>query len=315
MATVFIDGQAGTTGLEIAQRLRARSDVTLLEIDEARRKDAEARRALIASADVTVLCLPDDASRQAVELAAGKGRILDASTAYRVDPEWTYGCPEMTPGQRAAIARARLVSNPGCYPQGFIFLIRPLIEQGLLADSVPLSVFGLSGFSGGGRSMIEKHQAFSTQEADRWNTRLYGLSLKHKHVPEMHTYSTTRAAPLFRPSVGNYYRGMLIEVPIFSSQLRKGTGIPDIQSTLSERYADEAFIEVLPANPMHVLNDGFLDPTFCNDSNNVQLMVFGNDEQILLVARYDNLGKGASGAAIQNLNLMLGVDEDLGLTS
>lgn len=313
MATVFIDGQAGTTGLEISQRLRVRNDVTLLEIDEAKRKDADARRDLIASADVTVLCLPDDASKQAVALSAGRGRILDASTAYRVDPQWAYGCPELSEGQRSTIAQARLVSNPGCYPQGFVLLVRPLIEAGLLSASVPLSVFGLSGYSGGGRSMIEKYQAFTPDEADRLNTRPYGLSLKHKHVPEMHIYSKSETAPLFRPSVGNYYRGMLIEVPLFASQLKAGTGLSDLQRILSERYADEHFIEVLPANPTDVLDEGFLDPTFCNNTNHVQLMVFGNAEQFLLTARYDNLGKGAAGAAIQNLNLMLGVNEHLGL--
>ena len=310
---VFIDGQAGTTGLEIAQRLSNRDDVRVLEIDPSQRKSPDARRQLMTQADVTVLCLPDDAARQAVALAGDHCRILDASSAHRVSDGWSYGCPEMRPEQRQAIATAQRVSNPGCYPQGFILLVKPLIEAGLLAPEKTLSLFGLSGYSGGGRQLIEQYQAFSDVERDSWNTRPYSLALQHKHVPEMHQYSGTRCRPLFVPSVGNFYRGMLIQIPLFISELRDGTDIKALHDTLQRRYQTERFIEVLPPNNTQLLDDGYLNATATNHSNNMQLMAFGSDEQVVLMARYDNLVKGAAGAAIQNLNLMLGVEESTGL--
>ena len=314
MHRIFIDGQAGTTGLEISQRLRARADIELLEIDAELRKQPQARLELMAEADVTVLCLPDSAAIEAVALADGQTRFLDASTAHRISADWVYGCPELTISQRSAIARAQQVSNPGCYPQGFILLIRPLIEAGLLQSGQALSVSGVSGYSGGGRALIEKYQSFSATDADRLNTRPYGLALQHKHLPEMHTYSTTSQAPLFLPAVGNYYRGMLIEVPLFRAQLSRHSSGEDLTQCLSDRYADEPFVEVLPFNSEQVLSEGFLDATHCNGTNLIQLMLFGNAEQMMLIARYDNLGKGASGAAVQNLNIMLGLDEQLGLS-
>jgi len=310
---VFIDGQAGTTGLEIAQRLHSRDDVRVLEIDPAQRKSPEGRRQLMAEADITVLCLPDDAARAAVVLAGEQCRILDASTAHRVSDGWVYGCPEMHPAQRQAIATAQRVSNPGCYPQGFILLVKPLIEAGLLSAEKQLSVFGLSGYSGGGRQMIEKYQAFTDDERDRWNTRPYSLALQHKHVPEMREYSGTRSRPLFVPSVGNFYRGMLTQIPLFISELESGADITAVHETLSQRYQTERFIEVLPPNSSELLDDGFLNATAANHSNNMHLMTFNSDEHLVLMARYDNLVKGAAGAAIQNLNLMLGVEESTGL--
>jgi N-acetyl-gamma-glutamyl-phosphate reductase len=310
----FIDGEAGTTGLQIAERLRARADLQLLRIDPAARKDADARRRLLEAADIAILCLPDDAAIEAVALAGGRCRILDASTAHRTHPDWVYGLPELQPGQRERIAAATRVANPGCYPQGFILLVRPLIEAGILPADKPLSVHALSGYSGGGRTMIETYRGFDEATRERNNTRPYALGLRHKHVPEMRVYSHTGPAPLFAPSVGHFEQGMLVQIPLFTAELT-GRPTPDeIQQLLARRYAGEPFVTVFPVGAEAALEGGFLAPTTCNDTNRIELMVFGHEDQLLLTARYDNLGKGASGAAIQNLNLMIGVDETTGLT-
>ncbi len=313
MKSVFIDGQAGTTGLEISQRLSQRSDIEILEIDSSSRKDPATRLELISAADLTILCLPDQAAIDAVALAPRDARILDASTAHRVHESWTYGCPELSSTQREQIGRARRVSNPGCYPQGFILLLKPLIDAGMLDHASLLSVFGISGYSGGGRTLVERYRAFTTEQAENWNTRPYALGLSHKHVPEMRHFSGLDHNPIFSPAVGNYYRGMLIQIPLHRAMLNKASSCADLSNLLAERYADEAFIEVVDVKADALLEDGYLNPTATNGSDQMQLMVFGNDEQFLLIARYDNLGKGASGAAVQNLNLMLGLDEQLGL--
>lgn len=312
--SVFIDGQAGTTGLEISQRLSSRPDIDLLTIDEARRKDPDCRSELMHSADVTILCLPDTAAREAVSLGAGRTRFLDASTAHRIDPEWVYGCPELAPEQRQLIHSADRVSNPGCYPQGFILLIRPLLDAGIISADACLSLTGLSGYSGGGRAMVEAYQAFNAAEADALSARPYALDLNHKHRPEMQYYTGLERPPLFSPIVANYYRGMLVEIPLHRAALSNQVSGEEIGALLSTRYAGERFIEVHGFQPELLLEGGFLNATETNGSNRMQLMVFGNDDQFLLVARYDNLGKGASGAAVQNLNLMLGLEETLGLT-
>ena len=314
MPTVFIDGQAGTTGLEISQRLNSRTDIDLVTIEDDLRKDPAARLALMEQADVTILCLPDAAAEEAVSLGSGKTRFLDASTAHRTNPDWTYGCPELEPGQRQAIAASDQVSNPGCYPQGFILLTRPLIEAGAIAASALLNVFGLSGYSGGGRAMVERYQAFSAEEADALCARPYGLTLAHKHRPEMQAYTGLTSAPLFSPTVANYYRGMLIEIPLHRAAMAEPLSGTEIAALLADRYKDEPFIDVHGFQPECLLDAGCLDATSTNGSNRMELMVFGNDEQYLLLARYDNLGKGASGAAVQNLNLMLGLEETLGLS-
>ncbi len=311
MARVFIDGQAGTTGLELAERLRARDDLELLEIQAEERKDTEARRAFLHSADVAILCLPDDAAREAVALAEGKTRILDASTAYRTAEGWAYGLPELNPGARAEIAAAECVSNPGCYPQGFILFVRPLIDAGLLDAATPLRCNAISGYSGGGRQMIEARRAYDAAEADRLSVQAYGLTLTHKHVPEMQHYSGTALAPIFTPTVAHYYKGMLVEVPLFAREVGNATPL-EVHRVLQERYAGEPFVTVLPFGEDGAEN-GYLNATACNDSNRLELMVLGNDEQLRLIARYDNLGKGAAGAAVQNLNLMLGVSEETSL--
>ncbi len=315
MTTVFIDGEAGTTGLQIAERLRQRRDLSLLRIDPAERKDPAARARLLEQADVAILCLPDDAAREVVRLASPDCRILDASSAHRVAADWVYGLPELEPGARARIAKARRVSNPGCYPQGFLLLVRPLVDAGVLPADLPLRIHAVSGYSGGGRPLVERYRGFDAETQERFNTRLYALGLKHKHVPEMHRYSGCAVAPLFAPSVGNYYQGMLVEVGLFTSELRGRPAPEDVQAVLESRYAGEPFVSVLPVGAPDTLEEGYLNPTACNGSNRIELMVFGHAEQILLVARLDNLGKGAAGAAVQNLNLMIGTEETTGLTT
>ena len=308
--TVFIDGQAGTTGLELAARLRAHDSIDLIEIDDASRKDADARRAFFERADVSVLCLPDDAAREAATLT-NDCRLLDASTAHRVHDDWVYGMPELTPTSRRAIETAKRVSNPGCYPTGFILSVRPLIEAGWLAADLPLRVHAVSGYSGGGNKLIDR---YTNCQDGEYLTKPYGLSLAHKHVPEMRAYSGTVSAPLFNPMVGHFYKGMLVQVPLFMRELTRRVRADDITNLLRERYTDEPFVQVFPTAPDEgVLDDGFLSPTVTNGTNGLDMMVFGHDEQVTIVTRYDNLGKGASGAAVQNLNLMLGLPETTGL--
>jgi len=317
MQRVFIDGQAGTTGLEIAARLKTRSDIVLLEIDDELRKDRAHRRALLNEADVVVLCLPDDAAREAVALLENPAtKVLDASTAHRVAPGWVYGMPELSAGQRAGLRTAARVSNPGCYPTGFILLVRPLLDAGLFSAELPLSVHAVSGYSGGGRAMIDQYR-----EAERRGlagvqpTKTYGLTLQHKHVPEMQCYSGLAARPLFTPSVGHYYKGMLVHVPLANEWFTDRSGPAAVRALLQARYESEPCINVLPLGAETALDGGYLSPLEANDTNRVDLMVFGNATHTLLVARLDNLGKGAAGAAVQNLNLMLGVDELTGLTT
>lgn len=308
--TVFIDGQAGTTGLELAARLRAHEAIDLIEIDEASRKDPDARRAFFERADVTVLCLPDDAAREAAALTPNC-RLLDASTAHRVNDDWVYGMPELCEASRREIASAARVSNPGCYPTGFILSVRPLIEAGWLSAAVPLRLHAISGYSGGGNKLID---AFASRADGPYLTTPYGLTLQHKHVPEMRAYSGTAHTPLFNPTVGHFYKGMLVQVPLFTQEFERQVTADDVAELLAARYADEPFVEVFPSAPIDcALDDGFLSPTVANDTNRIDLMVFGHDEQITIITRYDNLGKGASGAAVQNLNLMLGLSETAGL--
>lgn len=309
-ATVFIDGQAGTTGLELAARLTDHPAIEVLAIEERLRKDPRRRRELIRQADATVLCLPDDAARQALELAPER-RFLDASTAHRVASGWTYGLPELSPDNRNAIRAAERVANPGCYPTGFVLSVRPLIEAGLLDADVPLRLNAISGYSGGGKSLIAKYQSC---DRPAWRTRPYGLGLTHKHLPEMRVYAKTNRAPIFAPSVGHYYSGMLVQVALFACELNKGADAAAVRRVLAERYAGEPFVHVLDADAADAaLDEGFLSPTVRNGSNHLDMMVFGHSEQLLIVSRYDNLGKGAAGAALQNLNLMLGLPETAGL--
>lgn len=313
-AKIYIDGQAGTTGLEIAGRLRGRRDLRLLSIDDAERKDPAARARLFKEADIAVLCLPDEAAREAVALAEGRCRLLDASSAHRTAAGWVYGLPELCAAQAEAIAAAERVSNPGCYPQGFILSVRPLVEAGLLPADALLSLHAVSGYSGGGRRMIEAYQAAAPEQLDRWGARPYALELRHKHLPEMHLHSGLREPPIFCPIVGNFHKGMITQTPLFAAQLNNGAGLRQAQDALAQAYAQAPFIDVAPCADGSRLDAGYLSPCACNGSNRLEIMLFGNADRFILAARYDNLGKGAAGAAVQNLNLMLGRAETEGLT-
>lgn len=311
---IFIDGEVGTTGLQILQRLAGRKDIELISIDPARRKDAAARKQIINRADVVILCLPDAAAREAVGFIENdRTRVIDASTAYRTAEGWAYGFPELTRAQRAVIKAARYVSNPGCYPTGFISLVRPLTDAKILPSSWPLSVNAVSGYSGGGRKMIEEFEDQASQNFTKVPYRIYGLSLAHKHVPEMKVHGGLEHAPIFEPSVGRYAQGMIVEVPLPLYALPSVPKLKDLQAMLARAYEGERFVEVASLEEAASLST--LQPESLNGTNAMKLYVFGSDklQQARLVAVLDNLGKGASGAAVQNLNLMLGLDETAGL--
>lgn len=308
-ARVFIDGGAGTTGLEIAERLAGRPDLELIRLEGERRKDSGARREALNEADLVILCLPDEAAREAVALIERPSvRVIDASTAHRTAPGWVYGFPELDPGQRAAVARATRVSNPGCYPTGFLALVRPLVRAGLLTEDAALTVNAVSGYSGGGKAMIAAFENPNAPDATDTVFRLYGLGLSHKHVGEMQAHAGLAVPPLFAPAVARTYRGMLVEVP-----LQHAPPLSQIRQVLAEAYAGAALVGVADAAETETLS--LLTVEWLAGTDRLELFVFGNDaqRQARLVAALDNLGKGAAGAAVQNLNLMLGLEETEGL--
>ena len=315
MTNVFIDGQAGTTGLQIRERLASREDVTLIEIADASRKDPEVRRRYLNEADVVILCLPDDAAREATRLVSSNlVRVLDASTAYRVAQGWVYGLPELDAHQRERVRDAARVSNPGCYPTGFILLSRPLVDAGIVPRDARLSCHAVSGYSGGGRRLIERYRAREAEHPKSlWHVRPYSLDGRHKHLPEMAKYSGIDRAPVFSPMVGHFEQGMLVMVPLHADTLAEGATVETVHACIEARYRDEPCVEVYPLGAADALDAGFLDPLAANGTNRIDLLVCGNGEHVLLVARLDNLGKGASGAAVQNLNIMTGAEELSGL--
>ena len=311
---VFIDGEAGTTGLQIHARLAGRGDLAVVSIDPALRKDAVARREQLNSADVVILCLPDAAARDAVGLIENPDvRVIDASTAHRTAPDWTYGFPELRPGQREAIRAATRVSNPGCYPTGFLALVAPLVRQGLLPADWPVTVNAVSGYTGGGRAMIAQFEDPASPDYTTTVYRPYATGLKHKHIPEMHIHAGLAVRPLFTPAVGRYAQGMIVEVPLQLAAVPGKPRIADLHAALASAYEGERFIEVASLDAARTTET--LDPEALNGTNSLRLYVFGSDDmgQARLVALLDNLGKGASGAAVQNLNLMLGLVEAAGL--
>ncbi len=310
-AKVFVDGQDGTTGLRIHEVLAARSDVEVLRIAPELRKDPAERARLLNAADVAFLCLPDAAARESAALVTNPGTcVIDASTAHRIAPGWTYGVPELAPGQREAIRRSKRIANPGCHATSFVLLLRPLVDAGIVPRDLPLSATSITGYSGGGKKMIAEYEAGAPKLAA---PRPYALTLAHKHLPEMVAQSDLAARPVFMPIVGDFYKGLAVSVPLHLKQLRAGTTGATLHEAFRDRYAGERFVRVMPLSDPATLEEGFFDVQACNDTNRADLFVFASDEQAVLICRLDNLGKGASGAAVQAMNVHLGLDEGLGL--
>lgn len=308
----FVDGQEGTTGLRIHEYLAQRSDIEVLRIDADKRKDPAERARLLNAADVAFLCLPDGAAREAASLVENpKTCLIDASTAHRTAAGWAFGLPELAPDQRQKIRASKRIANPGCHASAFILLVRPLVDAGLVPPSTPVNATSITGYSGGGKKMIEQYEGSEDPRLD--SPRPYGLTLAHKHIPEMAAHTGLTTKPLFMPVVGKFYKGLAVSVPLHLSQLKAGASTEQIHAALAARYAGERFVRVMPLRDPAVLDDGFFDVQACNDTNGVDIFVFGNDTQVLLMCRLDNLGKGASGAAVQSMNVHLGVDEGLGL--
>jgi N-acetyl-gamma-glutamyl-phosphate reductase len=307
---VFVDGQEGTTGLQINEYLARRSDVEVLQIDPGKRKDLAERKRLIDASDVTFLCLPDDAAREAATLADNpRTCVIDASTAHRVDPAWTYGLPELDRDQRARIRASRRITNPGCHATAFILAIRPLVADGLLPADTQVAANSITGYSGGGKKLIASYQSGQRVDAPR----PYALGLTHKHLPEMRVYAGLTVAPIFQPIVGPFYKGLSVTVYLHPQQFSRQASAEDVRNILADHYADEAFVRVAPIDLAANTDGGFFDVEANNGTNCVDLFVFGHEESMLLIARLDNLGKGASGGAVQSMNVHLGVAEGLGL--
>ena len=309
---VFVDGHEGTTGLRIHEYLAARSDIELLVIDSAKRKDASERARLLNAADVAFLCLPDAAAKEAVALVSNPATcVIDASTAHRTQAGWAFGLPELHAGQRDAIRQAKRIANPGCHASAFILALRPLVDAGLVPRDARISCNSITGYSGGGKTMIAQYEAGG--DAKLLSPRPYALSLTHKHQPEMAAHTGLANPPLFQPIVGPFYKGLAVSVPLHFADLKPGTTAEQLHAVLAARYSGEPFIRVLPLRDEAQLAEGFYDVQANNDSNRVDLLVLASERHAMVMARLDNLGKGASGAAVQSMNVHLGCDEGLGL--
>lgn len=310
---VFIDGQYGTTGLKLESRLSGRGDVELLQVDFEEREIFEAKKPFLEAADVVFMCLPDDAARESVAATPAGTLIIDASTAHRTALGWAYGFPELSAKHREAVAKSRRIAVPGCHAAGFISLTYPLVSGGFLPTDSRLSCTSLTGYSGGGIALIDAHEKGRTP-ADKYHSpRPYALALSHKHLPEMRAISGLDAPPIFYPVVGDMFQGMLVSVPVWASQFAKKMSAKDVHTALSAHYADANFVRVMPFDLDAATDGGFLDATACNNTNKLEIFVFGHNEQIILTARLDNLGKGASGAAVQCMNIACGLDEGVAL--
>ena len=309
MVKVYIDGQEGTTGLKILERFKDRSDIELLRIDEDKRKDNDERRKMINSSDYTFLCLPDAASREAVAMADEKVRIIDASTAHRTNPDWAYGFPELGKDFREKIMKSNCVAVPGCYASGFISMVYPLVKLGIMPKDYPVAAHAVSGYSGAGKKAIAAYES-AERPADYDTPRQYALTQQHKHIPEMQKICGLEYAPAFNPLVCDYFSGMVVSLPVHTRLLTKKYTADDIRKALEEYYADSFFVKVKPEGEPA---DGFIGANDLAGTNFMELFVNGNDERLILCSRLDNLGKGASGAAVQCLNIMMGIDEKTGL--
>ncbi|WP_432258980.1 N-acetyl-gamma-glutamyl-phosphate reductase [Cupriavidus sp. TMH.W2] len=309
---VFVDGQEGTTGLRLLDYLSGRSDVELLRIADDKRKDPTERARFLNAADVAFLCLPDVASREAVSLVTNPNTcVIDASTAFRTSDSWAYGLPELARGQREKIRASKRIAVPGCHASAFVLAVRPLVDAGVLPADYPVSAFSLTGYSGGGKSMIAEFEAGGNPKLD--SPRPYALGLEHKHLPEMRVQAGLAQAPVFNPIVGNFLKGLAVTVPVFTDRLARKVSAEQIVEIYRKHYEGEQFVRVMPYNSADNLDGGFFDVQANNDTNRVDLFVFGNAERLNLVARLDNLGKGAAGAAVQCMNVHVGADEATGL--
>ncbi len=319
---VFVDGQEGTTGLQIHERLQGRSDLEILSIDPALRKDIAERKKLLNAADIVFLCLPDSAAIESVALIENDHTcVIDASTAHRTNPDWVYGLAEVKPEQRELIKNSKRIANPGCYATGFVLAVAPLVQAGVVKTDSDFVCHAITGYSGGGKKLIAlyeetEHLTRDAGSSPRMNApRAYGLGLQHKHLPEMTLVSGIKKEPHFNPVVGPYYKGMAVNVPILPGQLTSDISAQELQEVMEKHYAGQEFVKVLPYEENPALDGGFLDATVCNDSNRADVHVFGQKGHLQVTVILDNLGKGASGAAVQNMNIVMGIDENTGLES
>lgn len=314
MYKIFVDGQEGTTGLKIHDFLANRNDLEILKIDSVDRKNSEKRRILLNEADIVFLCLPDSISKEAVSMIENtKTRVIDASTAFRTNKNWVYGLPELNREQRELIVHSNRVSVPGCHATGFIIGLYPLIKNQIIPKEYPITCQSITGYSGGGKNLIQTYKTGSLQAIN--SPKQYSLNFNHKHLPEMQHITGLAYPPIFSPIVGNFYKGMVTSIPLTPRLLKKRVTANEICEVLSDYFKDEKFIRIIPYNDESYLENVFFNAEECNHTNRIDVFVFGNEEQIMIMTRLDNLGKGSAGAAIQNMNIMLGLDEATGLTA